>query len=76
MVKRVNRKQIDAALGQLEQIDPDVANSLRAFSDYRALIKEDPLDMRDTLLAYEEQIKDLGRNVHELAMTFEQMGKR
>lgn len=54
MVKRVTRDQIEAGLEQLELIDPDAANSIRAYSDYRALIKEEPLVLRDTMLAFEE----------------------
>ena len=75
-MNRVCREQIESALEGLSEVDIDAANALRAYSDYRALVQEHPLDLRDTLLAYEEQIKDLGRKVHELAMTFEQMGKR
>ena len=75
MVKRVNRKQIDAALGQLEQIDPDAANGLRAYSDYRALTNEDPLALRDTLLAFAEQARGYASRAQELAMHFEKLGR-
>ena len=74
-MNRVYRNQIESALDALGEIDMDAANVLRAYSDYRAMMTEHPLDLRDGLLAYEEQIKDLGRKVHELAITFEQWGK-
>ena len=75
MVKRVNREQVESALDGLGKSDMDAANVLRAYSDYRALMTEHPLDLRDRLLAYEEQIKDLGRKVHELSILFEQWGR-
>ena len=75
MVNRVTRDQIDAALGQLEQIDPDAANSLRAYSDYRALVKEDPLDMRDACLALAERMQTGANRAQELAMYFERVGR-
>ena len=75
MVKRVNRERVESALDELGAIDMDAANVLRAYSDYRALMTEAPLDLRDRLLGYEEQIKDLGRKVHELAILFEQLGR-
>lgn len=75
MIKRVTREQIEAGLAQLQQIDPDAANVLRAFSDYRALIKENPLDMRDTLFAIAEQMKSGAHQAHELAMYFERLGR-
>jgi len=75
MVKRVTRDQIEACLSEVEKIDPDTANVLRAFSDYRALIKEAPLDMRDACLGIEEQFKRAAREAHELAMYFERLGR-
>lgn len=75
MVKRITREQIEASLSQLEGIDADSANAIRAYSDYRALIKEDPLDMRDTLLAIEERMKNGASQAHELAMFFERLGR-
>lgn len=74
MVKRVTRDQIEAGLEQLELIDQDAANSIRAYSDYRALIKEEPLVLRDTMLAFEEQVRSYASRARELAMYFERLG--
>ena len=70
----MNREQIEDALNVVSEADPDVANVLRAYSDYRALMSEHPFDLRDRLLAYEEQVKDIARKIHELAIVFEKIG--
>ena len=75
MIKRVTREQIEDGLVQLQQIDPDAANRIRAYSDYRALIKEDPLTLRDACLALEERMKSGANKAHELAMYFERVGR-
>ena len=75
MIKRVTREQIEAGLAQLQQIDPDAANSIRAYSDYRALIKEDPLALRDRCLAMAEHAKGYANKLQELAMYFERLGR-
>ena len=75
MVKRVTRRQIEVSLEKLEGVDPDAANELRAYSDYRALIKEDPLTLRDACLAIEERMRGGANKAHELAIYFERLGR-
>lgn len=75
MVRKVTREAAEAALVKLEEIDADAANLLRAYSDYRYLIEEHHLELRDAVLAVEERMKDGARNAHELAMFFERLGR-
>lgn len=75
MVKRVTREQIDADLKRLEEFGPDSANVLRSFSDYKALLKMDWLELRDACLTIAGGLRDGANKAQELAMYFEQLGR-
>jgi len=72
-VKALDREYIDAALVQLEQVDTDAANALRAWIDAHYLLQDEPLDICDMLQKAEARAKLLSSRVHECAIQFQRM---
>ena len=56
-MNKVTRAQVEDALVQLEVIDVDAANLLRAQTDIIRYVVEKPLDLRERILLLEENVK-------------------
>lgn len=72
---RLRRDYIDEALVQLEEVDADAANALRAWIDAYYLLQDEPLEICEMLTRMEHRLTTLKNRVHELAMCFSRMGR-